>query len=190
MDRKSEYKIDSLFIERRSPRAMDGKPMDEELLFSLFEAARWAPSAYNSQPWRFIYSNKGTQGFEKLFNLLVPFNQSWCKNASVLCLVLSKKTMDNDAVSSTYAFDTGAAWQNMALQGHLKNLVVHGMSGFDYKKAMKEYLIPECFEVLAMVAIGHKAPADHLGDRELIKRELEWSSRKKVQEFAFKDELK
>jgi nitroreductase len=88
MKRKSEYKINKMILNRWSPRAMSGEELSEEEIMPLFEAARWAPSSYNNQHWRFVYAKKNTQYWDKLFDLLGDFNKQWCKNAAVLVLVI------------------------------------------------------------------------------------------------------
>ena len=90
--RKPTYPINSIFTNRWSPRAMSGEKISNEQLLSLFEAARWAPSSYNGQPWRFIYAHRETAHWDTLFNLLIPFNQGWAKNSAVLVVIISKKT--------------------------------------------------------------------------------------------------
>ena len=154
--------VDSLFYERWSPRAMSGKVVTDDELMPLFEAARWAPSSYNEQPWRFLYARNGTSEWNIFFDLLVPFNQEWCKNGSVLVVILSKKTSSRGSLNQCHSFDTGAAWQNFALQGHLKGLVVHGMGGFDSQKARVVLNVPEDFDVEAMCVIGKPADASVL----------------------------
>jgi len=149
--RKADYPIESVFLDRWSPRAMSGEPITEEELFTLFEAARWAPSSFNNQPWRILYARRDTPHWPLFFNLLVEFNQSWAKHAAALVIFISKKTFDhNGEPALTHSFDTGAAWENFALQGALKGLVIHGMQGFDYDKARTTLNIPEGFNVEAM----------------------------------------
>jgi nitroreductase len=155
IDRCPEYaEVDSLFIERWSPRAMSGQEVTDHELMMLFEAARWAPSSYNEQPWRFLYAKKGTQHWQTFFDLLVPFNQEWCKNGSALVVVVSKNDSSRGGLNQTHSFDTGAAWQNIALQGHLKGLVVHGMGGFDHQKAAQVLQVPADYTVEAMFVVG------------------------------------
>ena len=182
--RKADHQIDELFTKRSSPRAMSGEPVSREELFSLFEAARWAPSSYNNQPWRFVYALKNTPHWENLFNLLVDFNKGWCKNAGVLVVVVSKKTFDhNNKPARTHSFDTGAAWENLALQGTLKGWVVHGMEGFDYDKAHKELKIPDDHTIEAMFAVGkHGKKEDLPAD---IQKMEQLNDRKKITEFIF-----
>ena len=153
--RKADYPIDKLFLDRWSPRAMTGETIPAADLMSLFEAARWAPSSYNNQPWRILYAARNSSHWQAFFDLLVESNQVWAKNAGALLLFLSKKTFThNGKPSITHSFDTGAAWENLALQGSLKGYVVHGMQGFDYERARTTLNIPDDFQVEAMVAVG------------------------------------
>ncbi|MGI9065224.1 MAG: nitroreductase family protein [Pyrinomonadaceae bacterium] len=161
--RQADYPIEQLFLDRWSPRAMSGEAISQEELMTLFEAARWAPSSYNNQPWRILYAHRDSENWQLFFDLLVEFNQTWSKNAAALLLFISKTTFDmNGEPSITHSFDTGAAWQNLALQGWLKGLVVHGMQGFDYDRARTALNIPEGFQVEAMAALGRPADASVL----------------------------
>jgi len=179
--RTADHPIDRLFLDRWSPRAMTGEPISKEDLMSLFEAARWAPSSYNNQPWRMLYARRDTEHWQTFFDLMVEFNQSWAKDAAVLVLFISKTHfVFNGEPSVTHSFDTGAAWENLALQGALKGLVVHGMQGFDYEGARAALNIPEGYEVEAMAAIGRPAPAETLPE-DLRSRE-EPSDRRKLEE--------
>jgi nitroreductase len=187
--REALYNVNNIFINRWSPRAMSGQPISKEQLMTLFEAARWAPSSYNGQPWRFVYAMRDTKQWNKLFNLMVPFNQEWTKNAAVLVLIISKKTFDyNNKPARTHSFDAGSAWMSLALQGSLMGLVVHGMEGFDYDKARTEYNIPADYDIEAMFAIGMPGRIEDLSP-ELAKRE-EISDRKQQSDFAFEGEFK
>jgi nitroreductase len=153
--RKPDHSVDEIFLNRWSPRAMTGEPIPQEDLLSLFEAARWAPSSYNNQPWRILYATRSGEHWQQFLELLVEGNQVWARNAGALLLFLSKKTFTyNGKPSITHSFDTGAAWENLALQGSLKGYVVHGMQGFDYERARTALSIPDDFQVEAMVAVG------------------------------------
>lgn len=180
--RKPEYNVDEIFLNRWSPRAMSGEEIDEKTMFALFEAARWAPSANNNQPWRFIYARRNTPHWETFFNLLAEGNQVWAKNAAVLIVVISKTTFDNNKHARTHSYDAGAAWENFALQGSLMGLVVHGMQGFDYDKAKEVLGVPEGFQVEAMIAVGNPGRREDLPDYQ---QEREFpSSRKNIAEIA------
>lgn len=162
---------------------MTGEEISDAELMSLFEAARWAPSSYNNQPWRFIYAKRNTTYWKKFFSLMVEFNQGWAQNAAALVVVISKKTFDhNGNPSRTHSFDAGAAWENLALEGSHRGLVVHGMEGFDYDKAQKELGIPQDYCVEAMIAIGKHAPKESLPDA-LQEREVP-SQRKPLKEIV------
>src|SRR2546428_3615641 len=134
--RKPDHPIDLLFIRRWSPRAMSGEPLSEKEFLTLFEAARWAPSTYNEQEWRFLYARRDTPHWFTFFDLLVEGNQAWCKNAAVLVVVLAHKVFaKNGKPNPVHLFDCGSAWENVALQATAMGLVAHGMQGFDFEKA-------------------------------------------------------
>ena len=161
--RQSKYKINSLILNRWSPRSMSGEELDEDTIMSLFEAARWAPSSYNNQPWRFIYAKRNTSHWDKLFNLLAEPNKVWTKNAAVLIVVVSRKNFEhNEKYSITHQYDAGAAWENLALEASSRGLAVHAMQGFDYERARIDLQIPDTFDVMAMIAIGKKGPKENL----------------------------
>lgn len=184
ISRKADYPINAVILNRWSPRAMSNEEITMDELKSLFEAARWAPSSYNNQPWRFIYALKDTPEWSTLLNLLIEFNQSWCKNAGALVVIISKNNFDYNAKPSrTHSFDTGSAWENLCLQGCEMNLVIHGMEGFDYNKAKTELNIPDDYTIEAMCAIGHPGKKEDL-PTDLQARE-EPSSRKPISEFVF-----
>jgi nitroreductase len=165
--RKADHPIDKLFLDRWSPRAMTGEKISRADLQLLFEAARWAPSSYNNQPWRILFAQRDTEHWELFFDLLVESNQVWAKNAAALILFISKTTFDyNGKPSITHTYDTGAAWENFALQGWLKGFVVHGMQGFDYERARTSLNIPEGFQVEAMAAVGIPASPDVLSEKQ------------------------
>jgi nitroreductase len=162
--RQSTYNINPLILNRWSPRSMTDEELDDDTIMSLFEAARWAPSSYNNQPWRFIYAKRNTpQHWNKLFNLLAEPNKAWTKNAALLVVVISGKNFEyNEKYSITHQYDTGAAWENLALEASSRGLVAHGMQGFDYEKARIDLEIPDNFDVMAMIAIGKKGSKENL----------------------------
>jgi nitroreductase len=181
--RKPEHAIDSLFLRRWSPRAMTGHPVSPADLDRLFEAARWAPSTYNEQEWRFLYAHRNTPHWSTFFDLLMEANQAWCKNAGVLLVVTSHKVFSkNGKPNPVHTFDTGAAFENLALQGAVMGLVVHGMAGFDRDKARRALAVPDDYQVEAMVAIGHPGDTGTLPP-ELAEREVP-SGRMPVSEFT------
>jgi nitroreductase len=186
--RKPEYTVNPIFVNRWSPRAMSGEEISDDELFSLFEAAKWAPSSFNNQPWRFLYAKRKTSQWDHFFSLLSDGNKLWANKAAVLIVMISKKTMDyNDKPARTHTFDTGAAWENLALQGSLNGLVVHGMEGFDYEKAKVELKIPDEYKVEAMAAIGRPGKKTEL-PVDLQMREFP-SDRKKIKAIVFEGEF-
>ncbi len=165
--RRADYPVDKLFLDRWSPRAFTGEEMSEHDLMTILEAGRWAPSSYNSQPWRFIYGRRGTPHFDKILSFLIEFNQSWAKNASVLIVLVSSSTMlppgkDAPVPSHSHSMDAGAAWENMALQATLLGYHAHGMVGFDMERAFAELGVPQGFRVEQAIAIGRR------GDKSLL----------------------
>jgi nitroreductase len=179
--RQADHLIDTLFIDRWSPRAMSGEEIPETELLTLFEAARWAPSSYNNQPWRILYARRGSEQWPLFFDLLVETNKGWANNAAVLLLFVSKTTFDhNGKPYPTHSFDTGAAWQNLALQGYLKGYVVHGMMGFDYERARISLTIPEEFRIEAMAAVGH--PGDPVALPEALRQRENPNNRRNLEQ--------
>jgi nitroreductase len=187
--RKINYPIHPLIQNRWSPRSMTGERMTDEELMPLFEAARWAPSSFNNQPWRFLYAKRNTPNWDIFFDLLIDFNKSWTKNAAALVLIVSRKTFEhNNKPSSTHSFDTGAAWMSLALEGTNRGYVIHGMEGFDYEKAKKALEIPEDYKIEAMVAIGKRASKEQLPE-DLQSREFP-SKRKMLNEIICEGKFK
>ncbi|OHV79189.1 nitroreductase family protein [Ensifer sp. LCM 4579] len=185
--RKADHPVHSIFLERWSPRAFTGEDIGKEELLALFEAARWAPSASNLQPWRFVYARRATDSFARLLGTLDEGNQRWAKMASALVIILSKThrvTSSGEVRSAaTHAFDTGAAWFALALQTQLAGWHAHAMAGIDREKAMQVLEVPEHHRVEAAVAIGKRAEPATLPD-DLREREKP-SQRKPIGEFVF-----
>lgn len=182
-NRSTTHEINSLIINRWSPRSFVPEEISDKELFPLFEAARWAPSSSNSQPWRFIYAKRNSKNWNDLFNLLVDFNKQWCANASVLVVIVSRKNFEhNGQPSITHQFDTGSAWENLAIQAVSQGLVTHAMAGFDYEKARKDLAVPVDFEVVAMIAIGKRGSKEKLSS-ELQAREIP-NTRKPLSEIV------
>jgi nitroreductase len=194
MPRKSLYPISNIFINRWSSRAMSDEPVTNEQLMVLFEAARWTPSAYNEQPWRFIYTHKGTKLWNELIALMNQFNQGWAKNAAVLVVIISKNNFTRNTnpsgskQSHTHTFDAGAAWMSLALQGSISGLVVHAIADFDYDKAKTVLNMPSEFKIETMVAISKPGKKENLSP-ELQAREVP-NDRKPLNEIVFEDVFK
>src|SRR3954471_8461146 len=148
--RRPAHPVDPLFLERWSSRAFDAAPMPEEDLLTLFEAARWAPSAFNSQPWRFLYARRDDEDWALFLSLLIPWNQAWAHSASALIYILSDclPFTGKDgapAPSHTHSFDAGAAWACLALQATKLGYQAHGMSGIELDRARTGLRVPERF---------------------------------------------
>lgn len=162
--RTSEYPIDKQFLERWSPRAFTQQPVTEEQILTVLEAARWAPSASNLQPWRFFYGVRGTPEFDTLLSLLVPFNEGWAKEAGALIFIASVTTFDGERQNITNSFDAGSSFMSLSLQAHSLGLVAHGMAGIEYDKAPAVLGLPQNLKIEAAVAIGHQGDASSLTD--------------------------
>jgi len=181
-NRSTEYDIDDIFLERHSPRAMSGQAVSRNEIMTLLDAAHWAPSASNVQPWRFLYAIKGTEDFNLFLSFLTERNQLWCKNAGALIIELSKKT-NNEKMVPTHSFDAGSAWENLALQGSKMNLVIHGMAGYNLEPLVKELNISDEYKVEVMIAMGKPGKREDLPE-ELQEREKP-SLRKDLKEIVF-----
>ncbi len=188
LHRQPEADVDEIFVRRWSPRAMSGEAISEPELRTLFEAARWAPSCFNGQPWRFVYARRETQPWRAFFELLAEGNQRWAHRAAVLVIVVSRLTFEHDgSPCSTHGYDAGAAWGYLALQASLSGLVAHGMRGFDHERARAMLDAPDEYAVQAMVAIGRPGRVEDLPER-LQAREVP-SGRKPLAELAFEARL-
>ncbi|MFT4192816.1 MAG: nitroreductase family protein [Comamonas sp.] len=158
--RKPEHAVNPIFIDRWSPRAFTGEAISEQDLLTIIEAGRWAPSAYNVQPWRFIYARAGTPAWEPLFATLFPFNQGWAQRASALIVVVSANNNNSGAEpkpNPSHEFDTGAAWGYVALQTSLLGWHAHAMTGFDKELARSSLGVPADYTVQAAIAIGRRS---------------------------------
>lgn len=161
--RHADYPIEPLLLDRWSPRAMSGEAISPNELMRLFEAARWAPSSFNGQPWRALYARRETEHWPIFLGLLGEGNQIWAQKAAALVVFVSRRHFEyNGKPSVTHSYDCGAAWQNFALQGFNQGLVVHGMEGFDYERARRELRIPDEFQIEAMAAVGRPGARESL----------------------------
>ena len=165
--RRSDYPINPLFLARWSPRLFTGESISEAQLLRLIEAARWAPSSSNAQPWRFLYALRDTPAWPKFFGLLNPFNQSWANTASALIVLVSNTMMtpagsDKAIPARTHSLDAGAAWMALALEAVHAGWHSHAMAGFDVERAFTELDVPEGYRVEAAIAIGRKAAPENV----------------------------
>jgi nitroreductase len=157
--------IDEMFTDRWSPRGFDPEPLTKEEIRQLFEAARWAPSCFNEQPWRFYFAASPTDR-EAYLSALVPRNQLWAGRAPLLIFVLAHRTFGQSGRDNRHApFDAGAAWFSLALQARKMGLYAHAMAGFNQRRAYAVLGVSESeYHIMAAVAVGRKGGADHLPD--------------------------
>ncbi|WP_047981102.1 nitroreductase family protein [Ornithinibacillus contaminans] len=181
--RTADYEIDPIYLKRWSPRSFLEKDVPEQVLYSLFEAARWAPSAANVQPWRFVVARTVVDR-ERFLTFINDGNKAWCRKAPVLVAVISKAVEERfGGKNPSHAFDTGTAWGFLALEAARKGLVTHAMGGFNRQEAKKLLQIPEGFDVQAIVAIGYQGDKAELNET-LQEREIP-SNRHRVEDFTF-----
>ncbi|MBW8880599.1 MAG: nitroreductase family protein [Asticcacaulis sp.] len=173
-----------MFTQRWSPRAFTDQTVTEDQVLTLLEAARWAPSASNLQPWRFIYGIRGEPEFETLLSLLIPFNEGWANRAAALIFVASVTSFDGERQIPTHAFDAGAAWMSLALQAHSMGLAAHGMGGLEFEKAPLVLNLPENLKLHAGIAVGYRGDPASLSEK-LQARETP-SDRQPLSAMAFK----
>ncbi|POO54528.1 nitroreductase family protein [Agrobacterium rosae] len=185
--RQSEYPVDPIFLDRWSPRAFTDAAMPKEHLLTILDAAHWAPSASNLQPWRFVYTHRGSPDWDKFVGLLMEGNQRWAKNAAVLLFSMSRDyniSRDGEKKpATTHSFDAGAAWFSLAMQAHYLGYHAHGMAGIFKDKIVEALNVPQGYVVEAAVAIGTIADKSTLPD-ELAAREVP-SERLPLADVAF-----
>ncbi|WP_295463974.1 nitroreductase family protein [uncultured Pseudomonas sp.] len=170
--RTPQYPVDEQFVQRWSPRAFAPVEIEEETLLGFIEAARWAPSAFNAQPWRFLYARRGDAHWELFLSLLAEFNRGWAQHASALVIILSKTThtragSGEEVPFPSHSFDAGAAWAYLALQATNAGWHAHGMAGIDREGIQHELKVPAAFKVELAVAIGK------LGDKASLPESLQ-----------------
>lgn len=183
---QTQFHIHDLLARRWSPRAFDERPVDTDTLRTLFEAARWAPSSNNEQPWRFIVATKQHQtDWNRLLECLAEGNRRWAFRAPVLVLSVASLHFEDDGKSNRHAFhDTGLATENFVLQATAQGLVAHQMAGFDVEKARLDLRIPTGYEPVAMIAVGYPGDPALLPER-LRERELRPRDRRPIGEWTF-----
>lgn len=184
----TQVPINEVIAQRWSPRAFDDtKDISNEQVIALLEAARWAPSCFGDQPWRFIVWNKSTdtQAWQQAFDTLAPSNQTWVKNAALLILVCADTLFGHNQTPNRWAqYDTGAAAENLCLQASSVGLAAHQMGGFNSDLACEKFAIPSQYTPMAMLAVGYEGDANDLPD-DLKTRELAARKRKPLGELFF-----
>jgi nitroreductase len=182
---KTDFPIHELLTKRWSPRAFDSRKVEREKLQRLFEAARWAPSASNEQPWRFIIGEQGDATYKKIFETLVEFNQLWVKTAPLAVIAIGRThSLKSGLPAEWFKYDVGQALAHLSFQASHEGLYVHQMAGFDRSKAGELFEIPDGFEAITTFAIGY------IGEPELLhpnlqKMEIETRTREKTNTFVF-----
>lgn len=183
---KTASPIHDLLAHRWSPRAFDGRPVEHDTLRSLFEAARWASSSFNAQPWYFIVATKDDpENFQRVLDCFVDRNQAWAKNAPVVALSVAGMKFAHNGQPNRHAFhDVGQAAANLALQATALGIEIHQMAGIDPEKARRIFGIPEGYEAVAGIALGYPGDPASLPD-QLRERELAPRERKPLDSFVF-----
>lgn len=187
---KTAYEIYPLLSQRYSPRTFKEEQVTEKELLQLFEAVRWAASSNNIQPWRFIYTKKGTDAYNKVVECLSEFNQKWVKNAPILMLCGYKKNMDNGKENFHALHDLGLCLGNMTIQAQSMDIALHHMAGVNWEKAHKTFNVPEGYHIATALAIGYYGGAIDNLSKDL--RETETSERERIPQskFVFKNTWK
>jgi len=186
---QNQFTIYPLIRSRWSPRAFSEKPVEKEKLQSLFEAARWAPSSMNEQPWRFIVGQKGGETWNKIHESLVEFNQKWAMQAPVLIVNLGKKTFTYKGRENvTYEYDTGQSVAFMLIEAVNQGLVTHQMGGFHVEKLIELLAIPEDFKPISITAIGYQGNPDSLPE-DLYKSEFRVRERHSLDDLVYGGEF-
>lgn len=185
---ETQHPIHELLQRRWSPRAYAERPVDADKLRSVFEAARWAPSCFNAQPWRFVMATKEHPAdHERLLNCLVEGNRKWAYRAPVLVLSVAKLTFDDSSPNRHAWHDVGLAVENLIVQATALGLAVHQMAGFDVEKARADLKIQEGYEPVAMIAIGYPGDPAILPE-STRQKELRPRARKTIAELVFAGE--
>jgi nitroreductase len=181
-----DHPVHDLIRNRWSPRAFSNQSVPERVLSSLFEAARWAPSCFNEQPWDFIIANKDdSDAFSKMLGCLTERNQAWAKEAGVLIIAVAKIDFDHNGAPNRHAYyDTGQAVAGLTIQATALGIQLHQMAGFSPDQARKIYAIPKGHDPLTAIALGYPGDPDALPD-QLRTIELADRKRKSVSQFVF-----
>jgi len=165
--RQSDYPVAPLLLDRWSPRSFATEAIDDETLFSLFEAARWAPSGGNNQPWRFIYAKRDSAQWQTFVDLLNERNRAWASKAAALVILISQTSVIREGQSvpsplNNHSLDAGAAWLSIALQAQHSGWIAHAIGGFNKEAARQQLEIPEGYHLEIAIAVGKQGSLDTL----------------------------
>ena len=184
----TQVPIHDLIANRWSGRAYDAdKTVSQTQVISLLEAARWAPSCFGDQPWRFVVMNKSTHAaaWQKAFDCLAPSNQTWVKDTPMLVLVCADTLFGHNGQPNRWAqYDTGAAVENFCLQAEALGLMAHQMGGFNADTAREAFNVPPQFTLMAMISVGHAADISTISG-EVLARETAERKRKPLEDLFF-----
>lgn len=176
------------FHGRWSPRSFAAREVSSDLLHKVFEAARWAASSNNEQPWRYLVGRRGDGVWQKIFDALVDFNKGWAQTAPVLILGVTRSRFSRHEAENRHAlYDLGAASSYLTLEAAALGLAAHQMAGFDPEAARKAFGIPEEYAIGAVIALGYLGEPAALGDATLIEREVAPRTRKPLDEMVFSE---
>ena len=183
----TDYEIFALLKQRYSPRTFRDEKIKKGQLNQLFEAARWSASSNNLQPWRFIYAEKGSEAFDKIVNCLSDFNKKWAPEAPLLMLAIYKEKT-NDGKENFHALhDLGLCLGNMSVQAQYLDIALHHMAGVDWKKAQKEFNVPDGYHISSAIAVGYYGGELDKLPKKLQESELADRQRIPQEDFAFKE---
>jgi nitroreductase len=186
MKAQTAVEINEVLANRRSPRSLDATAvLAKDDLLAILEAARWAASAFNSQPWRFFVGHRGDEVFAQILDSLAPFNQGWSYRSSALILVAGVHSAEDGTPNKGYLYDCGLAVAQLVMETHHRGLVAHQMTGFDAAKAAQNLGVDVSLLPLAVIAIGKQAPAEQL-EGPLLERENAPRVRKSLEEIVVK----
>lgn len=181
----TQYDVNSLIKERWSARAFSDKNITDDLLNQFIEAASWAASSMNEQPWLYYAAHRGTPGFNQMVEVLMPGNQTWAKDAAVLLLSLARKTFTNGNPNRHYMHDVGAANQNLMLEATANGVLGHLMGGFDVVKTKEIFELTDDLDPVVLIALGYPGSAEQL-PAPFNEREVAPRSRKALGEILVK----
>ncbi len=179
-----DHPIADEIAERYSPRMFAWQDLDQEAIERLLEAARWAASSRNQQPWRFIYAYQGTLTYSRMFNCLAEANRRWVKNAPVLLITAIKTHFDNGKENYHALHDLGLAMGNMTAQAQHMGIGLHHMAGIDWKEAEEQFSVPEGYHIVTAVAIGYYGGDPEQLPEDLKEQELAIRNRKPLSQIA------
>ena len=183
----TDYEIFALLKQRYSPRTFRDEKIKKSQLNQLFEAARWSASSNNLQPWRFIYAEKGSEAFDKIVNCLSDFNKKWAPEAPLLMLAIYKEKTDDGKENFHALHDLGLCLGNMSVQAQYLDIALHHMAGVDWKKAQKEFNVPDGYHISSAIAVGYYGGELDKLPKKLQESELADRQRIPQEDFAFKE---